>query len=150
MITDGWCVGYGTGGRDPFALESRRLPPSRTVHQALTALLAHAVTPNDLLPHLHQYALDATGGRCSLLFQYNPRNGSLHATSGVGVDALPTAGWEPGEAIVAQSFAAREPLLLADVRTRLPELAEKLQASSALLVPLVRRNERVGLLAIGF
>src|SRR5579864_2903073 len=103
-----------------FALRSRRLPPSRTGHQALTALLGHAAAPNDLLPHLHQHALDATGGRCSLLFQYNPRNGSLQATSGVGLDALPTGGWKPGEAVVAQSFATREPFFIADARTRLP------------------------------
>jgi len=44
------------------------------VQQGLTALLAHAVKPTDLLPHLHEYALDATGGSCSLLFQHNPRN----------------------------------------------------------------------------
>src|SRR5579872_1648048 len=150
MITDGWCVGYGTGGRDPFALESRRLPPSRTVHQALTALLAHAAAPTDLLPHLHQYALDATGGSSSLLFQYNPRNGTLQATSGVGVDALPTGSWDPDALPAVLKAASREPSLVADARARMPDLADQLQASAVLLLPLVRRDERVGLLAIGF
>ena len=40
-------------------------------------------------------ALDATGGSCSVLFQHNPRNGSLQATSGVGLDALPSDPWNP-------------------------------------------------------
>ncbi|HYM22120.1 MAG TPA: ATP-binding protein [Vicinamibacterales bacterium] len=123
------------------------MPPSRTVHQALTALLAHAAAPTDLLPHLHQYALDATGGCSSLLFQFNPRNATLQATSGVGVDALPTGQWDPAGLLPA---AAREPTLVADARVKIPDLAARLQASAALLLPLVRRDERVGLLAIGF
>ena len=48
-----------------------------TAERPLASLLAHSVKATDLLPHLHQYALDATGGACTLLFQPNPRNGGL-------------------------------------------------------------------------
>ncbi|PYQ77672.1 MAG: hypothetical protein DMG01_14235, partial [Acidobacteria bacterium] len=61
-----------------------------TVPRPLISLLAHAAQPNDVLPHLHQHALDVTGGHCSLLFQHNPRNGVLQATSGFGLDELRT------------------------------------------------------------
>src|SRR5476649_898540 len=80
----------------------------------LASLLAHSMRPNDLLPHLHQHALDVTGGSCSLLFQLNPRNGLLQATSGFGLDSLRTEPWLPGSderALVADAFARRAPLL---------------------------------------
>src|ERR1700730_3196061 len=59
-----------------------------TAPRPLASLLAHGRKATDLLPHLHQHALDATGGVCSLLFQQNPRNGILEATSGFGRDVL--------------------------------------------------------------
>jgi PAS domain S-box-containing protein len=124
----------------------------------LTTLLAHAARPTDLLPHLHQRALDATGGDCSLLFQLNPRDGSLQATSGVGVDTLPVDPWIPGEAaggteeadLVARAFTDRMPVFVADIRARMPDLWDRLQNHAALLIPLVRETDRVGLLAVGF
>jgi len=67
-----------------------------TAPPPLTSLLAHSTTPADLLPHLHQHALDVTGGTRSLLFQHNPRNGALQATSGFGLETLRTDPWLPG------------------------------------------------------
>jgi signal transduction histidine kinase len=52
--------------------------------------------------------------------------------------------------MVAAVFDRREPVLIPDAGDRTPDLAARLGATSALLVPLVRREERVGLLAIGF
>src|ERR1051325_1824891 len=49
----------------------------------------------DLLPHLHRYAIETTGGGCSLLFEHNPRSGALHPTSGYGLDALRVDPWGP-------------------------------------------------------
>src|SRR5271154_3927691 len=76
----------------------------------LASLLAHTGRPTDLLPHLHQHALDVTGGVCSLLFQMNPRNGLLQATSGFALDALRTDPLmpEPAEAdCIAGAFTRR-------------------------------------------
>ena len=39
-----------------------------TAARPLASLLAHGRKATELLPHLHQHALDATGGVCSLLF----------------------------------------------------------------------------------
>jgi PAS domain S-box-containing protein len=119
----------------------------------LMSLLAHSTRPNDLLPHLHQHALDVTGGSCSLLFQLNPRNGMLQATSGFSLDALRTDPWLPGPdeaAVVADIFERRAPALVADADRDTPDLAGRLNSRAALLVPLVRGSERVGLLAVGF
>src|SRR5471032_2231551 len=55
--------------------------PASTAPRPLASLLAHSTSANELLPHLHQHALDVTGGSCSLLFQHNPRTGGLQATS---------------------------------------------------------------------
>jgi GAF domain-containing protein len=124
-----------------------------TALRPLASLLAHSTTANELLPHLHQHALDATGGDCSLLFQHNPRSGALQATSGFGLDTLKTDPWTPGAdetALVAEAFARGVPTLVSDTARQAPDLGARLDTRSALLLPLVRRGERVGLLAVGF
>ena len=106
-----------------------------------------------MLPHLHQHALDVCGGTCSLLFQHNPRNGALQATSGFALEALRTDPWLPGPeetACVAGAFERRMPTLVADAPRQTPDLAARLGTRAALLLPLVRGSERVGLLAVGF
>src|SRR6266498_2879372 len=88
-----------------------------TALRPLASLLAHGRKATDLLPHLHQHALDATGGVCSLLFQQNPRNSLLQATSGFGLEALRTDPWIPGppEAdVLAQAFNRAAPTLVSD------------------------------------
>ena len=79
-----------------------------TAPRPLASLLANGRKATDLLPHLHQHALDATGGVCSLLFQQNPRNGMLQATSGFGLDELRTDAWVPGADEAALVVAAFE------------------------------------------
>jgi len=124
-----------------------------TVQRPLTSLLAHSRKATELLPHLHQHALDATGGVCSLLFQQNPRNGMLQATSGFGLDELRADPWVPGpeeEALVASAFERITPTLVADANRQMPDLSVRLNTPAALLLPLVRDRERIGLLAVGF
>ena len=119
----------------------------------LLSLLARTTRLVDLLPHLHQHALDVTGGSRSLLFEYNPRSGVMQATSGFGLDALPTDPWAPERneaAIVGDAFARRAPLVVADAGRDMPDLASRLGAHAALLLPLAHDDERVGLLTIGF
>jgi PAS domain S-box-containing protein len=119
----------------------------------LISLLVHSVRANDMLPHLHQHALDVTGGTCSLLFQHNPRNGVLQATSGFGLEALRADPWLPAEdeaALISGVFEQPGPTLIADAERRAPDLAARLGCRGALLLPLVRSSERIGLLAVGF
>jgi signal transduction histidine kinase len=123
------------------------------VAPSLLALLAGGSGLVDLLPHLHKHAIDVTGGTCTLLFEHNPRNGSLHATSGYGLDELRTDPWIPGTAeasIVARTFETREPTFVADVAREMPDLGARLGTPSARLVPLARGDERIGLLAVGY
>src|SRR5258707_1983683 len=63
----------------------------------LMSLLAQSARATDVLPRLHQYALQVTGGSCALLFEHNPRNAVLQATSGYGVDELRTDPWAPAD-----------------------------------------------------
>ncbi len=117
------------------------------------SLLAQTTRLIDLLPHLHQHAIDATDGRCTLLFEHNPRNGVLQATSGFGLETLRTDPWIPdaGEsALVDAAFTRNAPMLVADANRQMPDLASRLGTPTALLVPLARGAERVGLLAVGF
>src|SRR5262245_24920689 len=116
------------------------------------SLIAQPVRPSDLLPTLHQHAIDRTGGQCSLLFQHNPRNGALHATSGFRLETLRSEPWVPGTeeaALVAGAFDRREPVLVNDLARLMPDLASRVGTRSALLLPLARGEERIGLLAIG-
>ncbi|HEY7287029.1 MAG TPA: ATP-binding protein [Vicinamibacterales bacterium] len=133
--------------------QTRRRPGPEVSQQPAVSLLAHEVRQSDLLPKLHQHALDHTGGDCSLLFQYNPRNSALHATSGFGLDTLRSDPWQPqggDAAIVTGAFERREPVLVRDADRRMPDLAARLARPSVLLLPLVRGEDRVGLVAIGF
>lgn len=124
-----------------------------TASPSLMALLAGGTRAADLLPHLHRQALDTTGGHCSLLFEHNPRSGAFHATSGYGLDELRVEPWTPssGEAaLLSQAFTRREPVLVTDVTLQMPDLGVRLAKPSALLLPLVQGDDRLGVLTIGF
>jgi PAS domain S-box-containing protein len=126
---------------------------TETVAPSLTSLLARASRPIDVLPHLHRHAIETTGGCCSLLFEHNPRSGSMQATSAYALDELRVDPWLPGPdeaAMVAQVFARGEAMLVGDIACQMPELAARLRTPSALLLPLTRGDERVGLLTVGF
>jgi PAS domain S-box-containing protein len=132
-----------------------RTPGNDTATAAppLISLLARTASFPDLLPQLHQHAVEVTGGSCSLLFELNPRDGVLQATSGFGLDELRTDPWMPGEAesaLVSDAFRRGVTMLVTDASRQMPELAARLQTSGALLLPLGAAGERAGLLAIGF
>jgi PAS domain S-box-containing protein len=117
------------------------------------ARLAHTDRPTELFTTLHEHLLERTGGSCSLLFQHNPRNGLLHATSGAGVESLHPEPWAPEQdeaTLLRRAFETASPMLVSDLNSLMPHLAVRLETPSALLIPLVRRTERVGLLAVGF
>jgi PAS domain S-box-containing protein len=119
---------------------------------SLIALLAHTRRLVDLLPPLHQHALSITGGSRSLLFEHNPRNGAMQATSGFGVDELPIEPWVPAPdeaAIVSGAFARGESVEVTDLPRRMPDLALRLKTPAALLLPLGSAEEPVGVVAVG-
>jgi signal transduction histidine kinase len=119
----------------------------------LVSLLAQTSRLIDLLPHLHQQAIDAIGGSRSLLFEYNPGTNVLQATSGFALEELRTDAWTPGpqeSALVSAAFSRRTPTLVADADRQMPDLSARLGSATALLLPLMKGDERVGLLAIGF
>jgi len=124
-----------------------------TAAPSLLSLLAGGTRAAELLPHLHRHALDATGGQCSLLFEHNPRSGAFHATSGYGLDELRVEPWMPssGEsALLTQAFTRREPVLVTDITFQMPDLGLRLGKPSALLLPLVHGDDRLGVLTIGY
>src|SRR5262245_34388834 len=119
----------------------------------LVTLLARTSRLIDLLPQLHQHALDATGGDCSLLFEFNPGNGAMQATSGFGLDELRTEPWVPVEeegALVADAFARHAATLVLDARRQMPDLTARLAARAVLLLPVAREAQRLGLFVVGF
>jgi PAS domain S-box-containing protein len=120
------------------------------------AAVAQALTGSDrmaeLLPLLHQHAVEAAGGSCSILFQFDPGGKRLRATSAFGVDALPLDPWpaDPADARVPDiALGEKQPLVLADVGSSAPHLAGCLGTPAAVIVPLLRLQERMGVLAIG-
>jgi len=120
---------------------------------SLLALLARTSQLVDLLPELHRHAVEATGGRCSLLFEHNPRNGGLQATSGFGLEELRPDTWAPGSSertIVDEAFSDNRAAFVSDLRYRMPDLGSRLGTEAALLIPLTTGPQRVGLLAVGF
>jgi hypothetical protein len=122
-------------------------PPAASLFSAL----ARADALGDLLSGLHQYALDATGGSASLLFEHNPRNGALQATSGFGLDALPTEPWIPDgpeSTLLKNLFVGRRPVVVDDPERQMPDLAGRLQGRGLLLIPLLRGDERIGVVTV--
>lgn len=138
--------------RQPVAPTGSR-SASSDLAPPLVSLLARFSNRNDLLPQLHQRAVECTNGHCSLLFEHNSRNGGLQATSGFGLDELRVDTWRPGASeasIVTEAFGQQRPVFVADADTRMPDLAARLGSPAALLLPLVQGSRRLGLLAIGF
>ena len=124
-----------------------------TTLTALTSLFAHATNIIDVLPAVHQHAVDAMGGICSLLLEQNPRTGALQATSGYGLDTLPVDPLETASderSLINETFRTRTAILVSEADRQTPELALRLGTRAALLIPLIRGEDRVGLLAIGF
>ena len=105
----------------------------------LARVLARHARMADLLPHLHEYAVDTAQGRCSVLLQTNPRTPLLHATSAFGLDYLPTCPWltAPEETRLGGiAMASDGPIVASDLRNRYPKLADHLGTRHAVLLPL--------------
>jgi PAS domain S-box-containing protein len=138
------------------ARPDRASPPvasSGTAAPSVLDRLARVTPPAELLPFLHQHAIGQARGTCSLLFQHNPRNGMLQATSGFRLDTLRTDPWLPeqGErSLVSAAFERAAPILVADAAERMPDLSGLIGLPSLVLVPLVRGTDRVGMLVIGY
>lgn len=119
--------------------------------QSLLSLLADGGR-TAVLSLLHQRAVQTAGGTCSLLFEYNPRDGSLQATSGYGLENLPSEPWHVSATdhrLASQAFVEARTLELPHLDERIPVLAAMLGTTGAILLPLATRRERLGLLAIG-
>jgi len=139
--------------RPGSARSSGQQAGTETVAPSVTSLLARGSRTIDVLPHLHRHALEATGGCCSLLFEHNPRSGSMQATSAYALDELRVDPWLPGPeeaALVSQAFSRSEAVLVSDLARQMPELAARLGTPFGLLLPLARNGERIGLLTVGF
>ena len=137
----------------PLPVAAESLEPPEKAARSVVSLLAHAERLTEVLPQLHQHALQVTGGSCSLLFEHNPRNALLQATSGYGLEMLRTDPWVPSEAessLVAASFDRRSPTFVSDLPRQMPDLGERLRTPAALLFPLARDEGPAGLLAVGF
>jgi two-component system NtrC family sensor kinase len=119
----------------------------------LISRLAHAARLTDVLPDLHQHALQVTGGSCTLLFEHNPRSGLLHSTSGYAVDELNTDAWHASDAedaLIAATFARGSQTLVVDLPRQMPDLALRINTPSALLLPIARGDVRIAILVVGF
>ena len=118
----------------------------------LARVLARHARMADLLPHLHEYAVDTAQGRCSVLLQTNPRTPLLHATSAFGLDYLPTCPWltAPEETRLGGiAMASDGPTVASDLRNRYPKLADHLGTRHAVLLPLAGLDEPLGIVIIG-
>jgi signal transduction histidine kinase len=106
----------------------------------------------DLLPQLHEYAVDAAGGRCSVLLQTSPRTALFHPTSAYGLDYLPTSPWLTDDFefhLASEAMRGDQPRGIPELATRYPSLAAHLGTAHAILVPLAGLDGPLGLLVIG-
>lgn len=137
---------YNSRNLDPTSSAS-----SASAHSLLT-LLADGGSGAAALSLLHQRAMQVTGATSSLLFELHPSLRQMQATSGAGLEHLPTKPWDPtGEEarLVAQAFADRRALAVTDLSRRMPLLHRRLTTGAAILLPLLADTRRVGLVALG-
>ena len=127
-------------------------PPKRRLRQDASLLEALSTTDrlSELLPLLHQQAIDVVGGRSSIVFQFDPTGEWLQATSAFGIDRLPTEPWLAGGGLVPHAlFRDGRPVLVGDLARSVRGVADYLNTPSAVLVPLAHVDGRIGVLAIG-
>ena len=125
---------------------------NRRPMQEATLLQALSATDRlgDLLPLLHQHAVDAIGGRTTIVFQFDPSGEWLQATSAFGIDQLPTEPWLASGGLVPHPlFRDARPIFVADLARSVKGVAEYLDTPSAVLVPLAHMDDRIGVLAVG-
>ena len=106
----------------------------------------------DLLPPLHEYAVDTVGGRCSVLLQTSPRTALLHATSAFGLDYLPTSPWLTDEhelLLAADALKGDAPIAVPNLASRYASLASHLGTPHAIVLPLAGLDGPLGLVIIG-
>jgi PAS domain S-box-containing protein len=123
-----------------------------TAAQPLISLVKQSTSLTELLPHLHQRALSVSNGTCALLFVHNARTGAMHATSGYGLEAIPTDPWIPAPpetVLLKDAFSRSAPTLVTNAERQAPDLFARMETASILLLPLLNRTERLGLLVIG-
>jgi hypothetical protein len=101
-----------------------------------------------VLPVFHHHAVSAVEGRSSILFQYTCAGDSLRATSAFGIEQLPGV-LLPVRHLPPSLSSDDRPLFMADTATRLQDLSHQLGATHAVLVPLTRMQEPLGVLAVG-
>jgi PAS domain S-box-containing protein len=141
--------------RRPSGLQipSYRLCPvvqGGTPQASLLQALTRTDRLGDLLPLLHQQAIEAVGGRSSIVFQFDPSGAWLQATSAHSVDRLPTEPWLATSGLVPQAlYRGDGPVYVADVARSIQGVAEYLGTPAALLVPLSILDDRLGVLAVG-
>jgi len=115
----------------------------------LLQTLARTDRLGELLPILHQHAVDAVKGVASILFQFDPTGEWLQATSGYGVERLPPQTWLSSSGLVPpRMFADGRPVRVQLTGT-IRGLAADLGAPSGVLVPLAQGNEPLGVLVVG-
>ena len=99
---------------------------AKAASRPFATLLARATSLADVLPQLHQRAISMTNGVCSLLFEHNTRTGAMQATSGYGLDRLPTDPWRPASPearMVADAFSRTSPTFVPNAEREMPKLA---------------------------
>lgn len=114
----------------------------------LARAVARQERMSDLLPELHQQAVRAAGGSTSVLLRFNPRSSDLIPSSAFGLDHLDYEPWmttDEARAAAERVWKEAAPLIVSDV----PELAERLSSRAAMLVPILARDDRLGLLVLG-
>ena len=105
----------------------------------------------ELLPQLHEYAVETARARCSVLLQISPRTGGFHPTSAFGLDDLPTAPWLTGNLsqLARTTMSDGAPAALRDLPAQYVDLAERLHTRHAILLPLIGLESQLGVLVLG-
>ena len=128
------------------------LSPAAVAGRALR-LAIRSREPARLVTLLHNLAIEGLGARSSVVLQPEPGGTELRVVSAVGLDNLPLDAWlttTEGAGAAGRAVAADGPVTINALAATVPELAERLGASSAVIAPLVARDAPIGLLVLGF
>ncbi len=151
---------YGQVQRHAAELEQRVIQATAEIRQRADELAALYDVSRDmvasldlgaLLPIVAERLADSLGADRCIVFLFNEESGALEARAAYGymAERLADFSYRPGEEIVGQAFAKREPQYVPDL-DRAPDLPRRDAVRTVLAMPLVSATAgTLGVLSVG-
>src|SRR5581483_5854533 len=125
------------------------VPSGELSQAALIQALSSQQPTGDLLRALHRLAIDAVGGRSSILFQFDAAGREGRATSGEGIGPLPNETLVPPGSLLSMLVPGGMPVFVSNLRQTVPSVASALETNSAAIAAVSGLGAHFSWIAVG-